>query len=172
MKKALFLDRDGVINVDKKYVHKIEDFEFCEGIFKLCRIFTQKNYLIFVITNQSGIARGYYDEKDFATLSAFMCEEFAKKGILINKIYHCPHLEGCECRKPKPGMFLKAYKEFNIDKENSFFIGDNLTDMQAGLNAGLKKLYLINPHQKGDFYHSYANLNALLNDIKKGKICV
>ncbi|WP_270983326.1 D-glycero-alpha-D-manno-heptose-1,7-bisphosphate 7-phosphatase [Campylobacter helveticus] len=172
MKKALFLDRDGVINVDKKYVHKIEDFEFCEGIFKLCRIFTQKNYLIFVITNQSGIARGYYGEKDFATLSAFMCEEFAKKGILINKIYHCPHLEGCECRKPKPGMFLKAYEEFDIDRENSFFIGDNLTDMQAGLKAGLKKLYLINSTQNGDFYQNYTNLNALLKDIEKGEICV
>ncbi|MBS4241570.1 HAD family hydrolase [Campylobacter vulpis] len=172
MKRALFLDRDGVINVDKKYVHKIEDFEFCEGIFELCQIFMQKDYLIFVITNQSGIARGYYGEEDFAKLSTFMCEEFAKKGIFINKIYHCPHLEGCECRKPKPGMFFKAYEEYDIDRKNSLFIGDNLTDMQAGLKAGLKKLYLINPNQKGDFFHHYANLNALLSDIKKGEICV
>ena len=189
--KALFLDRDGVINVDKSYVYRAQDFEFCAGIFALCALFLQKGYKIFVITNQSGIARGFYSEKDFENLSEFMCEEFAKKGVSITKIYHCPHLEGCECRKPKPGMILKAQAEFNIDLANSVFIGDNLTDMQAGKNAGVKTLCLVanasemreknaskrsggergeNSGEKGEktgeFYQKFANLDAIREFFK------
>ncbi|MCH5336479.1 MAG: HAD family hydrolase [Campylobacter sp.] len=165
--KALFLDRDGVINVDKKYVYKIKDFEFCEGIFELCEFFSQKGFLIFVITNQSGIARGYYTEEDFEILSAFVLDEFAKRKTKISKIYHCPHLEGCECRKPKPGMLLKAKDEFDINMQNSIFIGDNLSDMEAGLSAGVKTLVLIDPSlkQSKDF-KSFANLTELLNFFK------
>lgn len=141
--KALFLDRDGVINVDKGYVSRVQDFEFCGGIFELCRFFLARDYEIFIITNQSGIARGFYSEKDFANLSEFMLKSFEKQGILIKKIYHCPHLEGCECRKPKPGMIVRAGAEFNIDLANSIFIGDNLTDMQAGARAGISRLCLV-----------------------------
>ncbi|WP_310794252.1 D-glycero-alpha-D-manno-heptose-1,7-bisphosphate 7-phosphatase [Campylobacter peloridis] len=166
-KNALFLDRDGIINIDKKYVHKIEDFEFCDGIFELCEFFMQKDFLIFVITNQSGIARGYYSEKDFEILSSYMMNEFLKKGIKIQKIYHCPHLDGCECRKPKPAMLLKAQNEFNINMEKSFFIGDNITDMQAGINAKIKNLFLINEDYKdNENYKVFKNLKELLRYLK------
>lgn len=171
MKKALFLDRDGVINIDKKYVYKIKDFEFCDGIFEFCKYFQNKDFLIFVITNQSGIARGYYKEEDFAILSAYMIDEFAKQAIKIEKIYHCPHLQGCECRKPKPAMLLKAKEEFNIDMEKSFFIGDNLTDMQAGINAKVKNLFLINDdvnYDKTEF-KIFKNLKELLKYLKDEK---
>ncbi|WP_039664771.1 D-glycero-alpha-D-manno-heptose-1,7-bisphosphate 7-phosphatase [Campylobacter subantarcticus] len=168
--KALFLDRDGIINIDKKYVHKVEDFEFCEGIFELCNFFQKQNFLIFVATNQSGIARTYYKEKDFEILSSYMLDEFLKKDIKIKKIYHCPHLENCECRKPKPGMLLKAQKEFNIDLSQSFFIGDNLSDMQAGINAGVKNLFLINENYNDDKnYKVFKNLKELLHYLKDRK---
>ncbi|MCR6594592.1 D-glycero-alpha-D-manno-heptose-1,7-bisphosphate 7-phosphatase [Campylobacter insulaenigrae] len=166
-KKVLFLDRDGVVNIDKKYVHKIEDFEFCDGIFDLCEYFLQRGYLICVITNQSGIARGYYTEKDFEILSAYMIDEFLKKGITIEKIYHCPHLNDCECRKPKPAMLLKAKKEFNVDMNESFFIGDNLSDMEAGMSANVKNLFLINNnYTSNDKFKTFNNLKTLLEYIK------
>lgn len=165
MKKALFLDRDGVINIDKKYVHKRSDFEFCEGIFELCLFFLQKSYEIFVITNQSGIARGYYTQKDFENLSAFMCEEFAKRGVKISHIYHCPHLEGCQCRKPQPGMLLKAQKDFDLNLKESFFIGDNLSDMQAGFAAGVGRLFLIGT-EKDAYFQTFTDLRKFLAFMK------
>lgn len=167
--KALFLDRDGVINVDKGYVYKEQDFEFCEGIFALCAFFLSKKYQIFVITNQSGIARKFYSEEDFEKLSLFMLENFDKKGVKISKIYHCPHLQDCNCRKPKPGMLLQAQKEFNIDLKHSVFIGDNLSDMQAGKNAGVGRLFLIGADKSGDFYTTFANLKEA-NDFFKDNL--
>lgn len=165
--KALFLDRDGVINVDKKYVYKIEDFEFCEGIFELCDFFSKKGFLIFIITNQSGIARAYYTEEDFKILSDFILNAFAEKNIKISKIYHCPHLEHCQCRKPKPGMLLKAQNEFDINMQDSIFIGDNLSDMQAGLSAGVGTLALIDSKVKeNENFKTFANLTELLNFLK------
>ncbi|HEC1874901.1 TPA: D-glycero-alpha-D-manno-heptose-1,7-bisphosphate 7-phosphatase [Campylobacter jejuni] len=169
--KALFLDRDGVINIDKKYVYKIEDFEFCDGIFELCRYFSAKNYLLFIATNQSGIARGYYKESDFLKLCDYMLKEFVKQDIKIDKIYHCPHLEGCECRKPKAGMLLKAKDEFDLDMKNSIFIGDNLSDMQAGLNADIGTLILVNEEKKeGDFFKQCKNLKEILSFFKEKDI--
>lgn len=147
MKKALFLDRDGVINKEKNYLYKIEDFEFIDGVFETCKYFQEQGYLIIVITNQAGIARGKYSEDDFELLSSWMIEEFKKRDILISKIYHCPHhpdFSGeCECRKPKPGMLLKAEKEFDIDMEDSILVGDKNSDIEAGINAGIKHNYLI-----------------------------
>ena len=147
MKKALFLDRDGVVNVEKDYLYKIEDFEFINGIFELCRYYENMGYLIFVVTNQSGIARKYYTEKDFITLSNWMSKEFLKHGIEISKVYHCPHhpdISGeCSCRKPKSGMLLEAKNEFEIDMKNSIIIGDKERDIEAGLNAGLRETYLL-----------------------------
>jgi len=145
--KALFLDRDGTINVEKKYVYKIEDFEFIDGIFELIKSYQEKGFLIFIITNQAGIARGYYTEEDYKTLTNWMLEQFQKKGITITKVYHCPHhpeITGpCRCRKPNPGMILDAIKEFNIDPVNSVLIGDKKSDILAGEKAGLgKNIYI------------------------------
>jgi D-glycero-D-manno-heptose 1,7-bisphosphate phosphatase len=146
MQKALFLDRDGVVNIEKDYLYKIEDFEFIDGIFKLCSYYQNLGYKIFVVTNQSGIARGYYTEDDFRELTNWMINEFKILGIEITKVYHCPHhpdITGtCECRKPDPGMLLKAAKEFDIDLKNSVIIGDKERDIEAGINAGLKTTYL------------------------------
>jgi len=147
MNKALFLDRDGVINIDKNYVHKIKDFEFIDGIFDLCDFFQKKDFLIFIITNQAGIARGYYNEKDFSNLTTWMLKEFSKRGIEITKVYYCPHHPDftgeCNCRKPKPGMILRAKEEFNVDLTNSILIGDKNSDIEAGIKAGIKYNFLI-----------------------------
>ncbi len=147
LKKALFLDRDGVVNVEKNYLYKIENFEFINGIFELCRYYKNIGYLIFIVTNQSGIARKYYTEKDFITLSNWMSKEFLKHGIEISKVYHCPHhpdISGeCSCRKPKSGMLLEAKNEFEIDMKNSIIIGDKERDIEAGLNAALRETYLL-----------------------------
>lgn len=152
MQKALFLDRDGVINIEKDYLYKIEDFEFIDGIFDLCKYYQDLGYLIFVVTNQSGIARRYYNEDDFSKLSNWMCEEFLKRDIKIQKVYHCPHhpdITGeCTCRKPKPGMLLQAKKDFNVDLINSIIVGDKPRDIEAGLNAGLKESYLFDEKNK------------------------
>ncbi len=144
---ALFLDRDGVINIEKNYLHKKEDVEFIEGIFELCRYYQGRGYLIVIVTNQSGIARGYYSERDFANLTFWMIETFAKEGVEIAQVYHCPHhpdISGeCDCRKPHPGMLLKAAKELHIDLENSVLIGDSERDIEAALSAGLQESYLL-----------------------------
>ncbi|MDQ7068098.1 MAG: HAD family hydrolase [Sulfurimonas sp.] len=146
MKKALFLDRDGVINVEKEYLYKIEDFEFIDGIFELCQYYQKLGYLIIVVTNQSGIARKYYSEDDFALLTTFMKKQFLLNGIDITHVYHCPHHETvsgkCNCRKPAPGMLLKAKEDYNLDLANSIIIGDKERDIEAGLNAGLLETYL------------------------------
>jgi len=146
LKKALFLDRDGVINVEKEYLYKKEDFEFIEGIFELCRYYQDLGYLIFVVTNQSGIARKFYTEEEFSKLTQWMLKEFEKEGIHIQKVYHCPHhpeISGeCDCRKPKPGMLREAAETFGVDLKNSIMIGDKERDIEAGINAGLRETYL------------------------------
>lgn len=142
-KKALFLDRDGVINVDKGYVFRIEDFEFIPGIFELCRKYSSRGYLIIVITNQAGIARELYTEKHFEELTIWMTDQFRDEGIEIAKVYHCPHhpyfTGPCDCRKPEPGMLLEAVRDFDLDISQCVLIGDNESDLEAGRRAGIKE---------------------------------
>ena len=149
MKKALFLDRDGVINIEKNYLYKESDFEFIDGIFELCKHYQDLGYLIVIVTNQSGIAREYYSQEDFLKLTSWMVTAFKKHGITISKVYFCPHhpdISGeCSCRKPKPGMILEAAKEFDIDLTQSILIGDKERDIESALNAGIEKTYLFNP---------------------------
>ena len=137
--KALFLDRDGVINEDAGYVYRREDFVFKEGIFAALREFAKSGYALVVVTNQSGIGRGYYTQKQFDELCRFMLGEFEKKGVKIEKIYFCPHAPeaDCLCRKPEPGMLLNAANELNIDLARSIMIGDKDSDVQAGQSAGV-----------------------------------
>ena len=146
MQKALFLDRDGVINIEVSYLHKIEDFIFIDGIFDLCKYYQDLDFIIIVVTNQSGIARDYYSENDFSILTTWMVNKFSENGIEIKKVYHCPHHPDfgstCSCRKPEPGMLKEAQKEFDIDMNNSIIIGDKERDIKAGINAGLKETYL------------------------------
>lgn len=146
MNKALFLDRDGVVNIEVNYLYKIEDFEFVDGILELCKYYRDNGYSIFIVTNQSGIDRGYYSEHDFNLLTSWMVDEFAKNGIEIKKVYFCPHHPDisfeCNCRKPNPGMILEAQKEFDIDLKNSVLIGDKESDIEAALSAGILESYL------------------------------
>jgi D-glycero-D-manno-heptose 1,7-bisphosphate phosphatase len=146
MKKALFLDRDGVVNIEKDYLYKVEDFEFIDGIFNLCKYYQDKGFVIIIVTNQSGIARGYYSESDFDNLTSWMIKEFSKHNIKILKVYHCPHhpdiTGNCNCRKPKAGMLLDAQNEFHIKLSESIIVGDKERDIEAGINAGLKTTYL------------------------------
>ena len=141
--KALFLDRDGVINEDYGYVYKKEDFKFKEGIFESLKLAIKKGYTIFIVTNQSGIARKYYTEDDFYQLMEWVKEEFKKRGIIIKDINFCPHhpdITGvCECRKPNAGMILDLAKKYNIDLKNSIMIGDKDSDIEAGKKAGIGK---------------------------------
>jgi D-glycero-D-manno-heptose 1,7-bisphosphate phosphatase len=141
MNKALFIDRDGVINVDKVHVYRKEDFKFNDGIFDLCRKYSDKGYIILVITNQAGIAKGIYTEGDFMKLTLWMTEQFRNRGIIISKVYHCPHhpdINGpCQCRKPAPGMILQGVKEFNLDISECVLIGDKDSDLEAGRRAGI-----------------------------------
>jgi D-glycero-D-manno-heptose 1,7-bisphosphate phosphatase len=152
MRKALFLDRDGVINKDFGYVYKKSEFEFVDGIFEFVKLFYEKGFHIFIITNQSGIARGFYSEQDFQAIKKYVEVEFWRNGVEISKTYHCschPSFtkEPCLCRKPRPDMLLQAQKEFNIDFSNSFFIGDSETDFQAGQSAGVQT-YLFSEHNE------------------------
>jgi D-glycero-D-manno-heptose 1,7-bisphosphate phosphatase len=147
MKSALFLDRDGVINVEKEYLFRIEDFEFIDGVFDACRYFASIGYLIVIVTNQAGIARGYYTEDDYERLTTWMLKRFLDEGVAISKVYHCPHHPDysgeCGCRKPMPGMLLKAARDLGIILEDSIMIGDKDSDMQAAKNAGIAKRFLV-----------------------------
>ena len=136
MNKALFLDRDGTINIDTGYVHEPECFEFINGIFEFCRAAQDKGFLIIVITNQSGIERGYFTEDDYEATTRHMVSEFAQHGITITDVLHCPSLSGPD-RKPAPGLFIKARNKYNIDMSRSINLGDKDRDMQAGRAAGI-----------------------------------
>lgn len=135
--KALFLDRDGVVNEDLSYIHRPEQVVFCEGVFSVCRKAYDKGYHIVVVTNQSGIARGYFSEEDLERLHTWMGDAFYSRGVPLSGIYYCPHhsdgkVEGysmeCRCRKPEPGMILKAASDLNLDIGSSLMIGDKDSD--------------------------------------------
>lgn len=143
---ALFLDRDGVINADKGYVSRVEDFEWIEGAPEAIAAFNTRGWFVFVVTNQSGIARNYYSEDDMQALHEWMLTELAARGAFIDRIYHCPYHEEGENpayrrdsfdRKPKPGMLLRALADFPVKREQSFLIGDKETDMEAARAAGI-----------------------------------
>jgi len=146
MTKALFLDRDGTINVDYGYVHEPEKFVFIDGVFDFCRKAQSKGYLIIVVTSQSGIERGYFTEADFAIVTKYMTERFAAEGIDIADVFHCPSLSGPD-RKPEPGLFLKAKEKFDIDMSASVNVGDRERDLEAGRRAGVGRNVLF----EGDY---------------------
>jgi D-glycero-D-manno-heptose 1,7-bisphosphate phosphatase len=135
--KALFLDRDGIINVDYGYVYQIKDFEFTQDIFKLLHLFKNQNYIFFIVTNQSGIGRNYYTQRDFDILNRWMLDRFQEQNIDIKSVKYCPHSpeELCNCRKPKIGMIEQIGKEYSLDLKKSWMIGDKQSDIDLALNA-------------------------------------
>jgi D-glycero-D-manno-heptose 1,7-bisphosphate phosphatase len=143
--KALFIDRDGVINIDHGYISKIEDFKFIPGTIKALKRIPNDEFKLIIITNQSGIGRGYYSLEDYKNVEAHMLNLFAKDDIKINKVYFCPHDydEECECRKPKTKFFNDAKKEFDIDLSKSFMIGDKTADIKAGQDAGCTSILVL-----------------------------
>jgi D-glycero-D-manno-heptose 1,7-bisphosphate phosphatase len=145
--RALFLDRDGVINHDSGYTSRPADFKFIDGIFDLCREAKRLGYLLIVVTNQAGIGRGYYSEQDFLTLTQWMCERFAQEDAPLTDVFHCPNhpehgvgrykVDSFD-RKPNPGMLLRAAETYGINLSHSIMIGDKDSDMQAARNAGVR----------------------------------
>ncbi|GLS03831.1 D,D-heptose 1,7-bisphosphate phosphatase [Chitiniphilus shinanonensis] len=171
---ALFLDRDGVINVDHGYVYQAENFSFLPGIFELVQFANKLNYLVIVVTNQSGIGRGYYTEKDFHKLMTWMKARFKEHEAEIDGIYFCPfhpeygvgeYRRTSDLRKPGPGMIMCAADDFGIDLSHSIMVGDNITDMQAGLAAGVGTLLYLGqqPTSVGINIHSLTEVHAYLS---------
>lgn len=167
MKAAVFLDRDGVINVDHGYVSKKEDFKFTEGVFSVLRMLAEKGYLLIMVTNQSGIGRGYYTEDDFVRLTEWVLERFRDENIEITAVYHCPHApeEQCQCRKPAPGMLLRAMEDHKIDPSASWMVGDKLSDMEAADAAGVQKRVIIGGAISSHSTHEISELSELLSLI-------
>jgi D-glycero-D-manno-heptose 1,7-bisphosphate phosphatase len=147
--RAVFLDRDGTINEEKEYLHRYEDFSFIPGAPAAIRLLKEAGFLVIVVTNQSGIGRGYYDEEAVHRLHRYMDGELDQYGAAIDGYYLCPHhphhgigdyRKECHCRKPLPGMLLEAARDFDIDLTASYIIGDKLADIEAGLAAGCRPL--------------------------------
>lgn len=148
MKRAVFLDRDGTINVEKEYLYRIEEFEFISGTPEAIRLLNEAGFFVVVVSNQSGVARGYYTEEDVDILHRFIAAELKKSGARVDAWSFCPHhpqgrgsysLE-CRCRKPLPGMLIEAAQRHDIDLEASVMIGDKLVDIEAGKAAGCRTI--------------------------------
>jgi len=175
LQPAVFLDRDGVININHGYVHKRECFDFIEGVFDVARYAYQQQYKLVVITNQAGIGRGYYTEEDFHQLTGWMCEQFFAEGAPIERVYFSPYhptagigkyLKDDFSRKPQPGMILQARVELDLDLASSVLIGDKASDIQAGIAAGVGRNLLFAPQQieelDGLDYETIATLHEAL----------
>jgi D-glycero-D-manno-heptose 1,7-bisphosphate phosphatase len=175
--KALFLDRDGVINVDTGHVHHRESFEFIPGIFELCRAAQTLDYLLVVVTNQAGIARGYYSESDFNDLTDWMMGKFEENGVRIRRLYYCPYhpvfgvgkyKHDSPDRKPNPGMLLRAQSDLDLDLGASILIGDKLSDIQAGCAAGVGTQILLSSEcTRSESQKTLCHVSPSLDDIRR-----
>lgn len=151
MNKAIFLDRDGTLNIDYGYVHEIDNFKFIDGAIDALRELKKMGYMLVLVTNQSGIARGYFSEEQFLQLTEWMDWSLAEQDVDLDGIYYCPHhpegkgeyKEDCDCRKPKSGMLLQAIKELKIDPTQSIMVGDKIEDLKAGIGAKVKMNVLV-----------------------------
>lgn len=149
---AIFLDRDGTINVDHGYVHEIDNFQFIDGVIDACRELKKMGFALVLVTNQSGIARGMFSEEQFMQLTEWMDWSLADREVDLDGIYFCPHLpdasvdayrQTCDCRKPQPGMLLQAQQELDIDMAASYMVGDKVEDMLAAAAAGVGTKVLV-----------------------------
>lgn len=157
-RKAVFLDRDGVININHGYVHTPAETEWVPGVFDFCRAAQDAGYGLVVITNQAGIARGYYSEAAFLAYTRWMHAQFAERGVTLLATYYCPHhptagvgewLADCGCRKPKPGMVVQACRQLGLDPGRSLLVGDQPSDIEAAYAGGIPRAFLIDagkPH--------------------------
>lgn len=157
--KAAFLDRDGVINEEVNYLHKIEDFKYIPRCIEALSIIKELGYQIVIVTNQAGIARGYYSEKEYELLTRWYLGDLKEKGIDVLEVVHCPHHPDgvvkdlsikCQCRKPNTGLIDEVVSKYGIDLESSFLVGDKLTDLTAARRAGIKSRFLVESGHKID----------------------
>jgi D-glycero-D-manno-heptose 1,7-bisphosphate phosphatase len=148
-----------VINVDRAYVHRVEDFEFVAGAVQALRALSEQGWALVVVTNQSGIARGKYGEAEYERLTAHMRERLAEVGVRLDAVLHCPHLPdatvaayrvACDCRKPAPGLLLRAARDLGLDLAGSVLVGDKASDVQAGRAAGVGRCWLVRSGQPLD----------------------
>ena len=155
--KAVFLDRDGTINTEKNYLHKIEEFHLIPGVMDALKLLSQNKILIYIITNQSGIARGFYTEKDFHQLTSHMIQFLSQENIAIQDVLYCPHhpdatleayKQNCECRKPANGLLKKIMKEKKLQSADVALVGDKNSDIDAGKSLGLKTYLVETGHGK------------------------
>lgn len=164
--KAVFLDRDGVINIEKDYLYKIEDFEFVDGTFDSLKYLQIQGYKLFIITNQSGIGRGYYTQNDFDKLTAWMLKQFLKNDITISQVELCPHAPdaNCQCRKPKTLMIDNILEKHNINLKQSWLIGDKSSDILCAKNANIANTIQVQSGHKFDAKTS--NADFVVQSIK------
>jgi D-glycero-D-manno-heptose 1,7-bisphosphate phosphatase len=148
MKRAVFIDRDGTINEEREYLYRTDDFAFIPGAPQAIRLLNEAGFLVIVVTNQSGVARGFYTEEDVHLLHSHITSHLERFGARVDAWFYCPHHPAgrgsyalpCRCRKPLPGMFLEAAGRFDIDLESSIMIGDKLVDVEAGKAAGCRSI--------------------------------
>ena len=163
--KAVFLDRDGTIIVDKVETRRIEDLEFFDDIESLKELLNS-NYILVIVTNQSGIGKGHYTVEEMTTFNEHMLQELKKRGIDIDALYYCPHKQedNCQCKKPKDGMIRRAAMDLNINLSKSYIIGDQNTDIMSGINAGLNKCFAVTtglyPQNQSSKYEVYPTLKG------------
>ena len=169
--RGLFLDRDGVINVEIGYLSRVEDVRFVEGIFSLCRTAVGLGYRLIVVTNQAGIARGLYTEADYQTLTEWMLGEFRREGVELDAVYHCPfhpehgvgeYRREHEDRKPGAGMLRRGMREFGIALEESVLVGDRCSDIAAANTAGLRRAFLMRGTEEGGCPGDYVEVGSLV----------
>jgi D-glycero-D-manno-heptose 1,7-bisphosphate phosphatase len=171
--RAIFLDREGVINKDTGFVYKIEDFKFLPNVFDSLRKFQAIGFKLFIVTNQSGIARGHYSIEDFNKLNKHMMEVFEKEDIKIEKVYFCPHhpKDNCECRKPSTFFIKQAENNYNLDLNSSWVIGDKLSDIEMGERGGCKTLLIDSRHVSSSSVKKFKDLKdcyeAIINSEEK-----
>jgi D-glycero-D-manno-heptose 1,7-bisphosphate phosphatase len=183
---AVFLDRDGVINQETGYVHKVDEFDFIDGVFAACRVMSKAGYRLIIITNQAGIARGYYTEDDFHLLTKWMLDTFRQQGVEIDGVYYCPHhpvygvggyRRDCDCRKPAPGMILHAAQEHSLDLQHSILVGDKVTDVEAGRAAGVgccvlvQTGHLLSAKDQGKADAVFDDVPGMANALANKQLC-
>ena len=168
--RALFLDRDGVINRDDGYVYRRKDFHFIDGIFELTAAAVVRGFLPIIVTNQSGIGRGYYSERQFLRLMRWVRRQFHRRRAPIAGVYFCPfhpehgigrYRQDSFLRKPRPGMLLRAAADFRLDLQRSLLVGDSVSDMEAGRAAGVGKLFYLRHENSNPIMTKYDNIQQV-----------
>lgn len=166
---AVFLDRDGTLNVEKNYLHRFDEWEWIDGAVDAIKMLNENGFLTIVVSNQAGIARGKYSEKDVELLHSLVAMDMNKKGGVIDDFYYCPHhpdfnsIQECWTRKPNPGMLSLAIEKWGIDFDRSWMIGDKLIDMQAGTAAGVDTILVLTGYGSRDVKYAEDEQNIATN---------